>query len=160
MSYSSTAFLRRSTYSCIEGPPVGTGGRRPGRMKRFRSYRPQAERKNTPGAPVGERGRRIGAGDALVVGAGHNGHVAATYLARAGRRVAVFEKRPSVGGPLGTEEIRPGWWCPSGAALDGGGAALSLGRDPTRTREEIARRSAPDAGPTDASARAWRSLRR
>src|SRR5690349_480564 len=36
--------------------------------------------------------------DAVVVGGGHNGLVAAAYLARAGRRVLVCERRPVVGG--------------------------------------------------------------
>jgi phytoene dehydrogenase-like protein len=38
--------------------------------------------------------------DAVVVGAGHNGLVAAWYLARAGLRVHVFERRPFPGGEL------------------------------------------------------------
>ncbi len=47
--------------------------------------------------------------DALIVGAGHNGLVAAAYLARAGRRVLVLERRPLVGGAAVTEEIFPGF---------------------------------------------------
>jgi phytoene dehydrogenase-like protein len=47
--------------------------------------------------------------DALVVGAGHNGLVCAAYLARAGRRVAVVERRHQVGGATTTEEIHPGF---------------------------------------------------
>src|SRR5438477_707763 len=46
--------------------------------------------------------------DAIIVGAGHNGLVAATYLARAGLRVEVFESRPFVGGASVTEELWPG----------------------------------------------------
>ena len=47
--------------------------------------------------------------DAIVVGGGHNGLVAAAYLARAGRRTLVLERRPLVGGAAVTEEIVPGF---------------------------------------------------
>jgi phytoene dehydrogenase-like protein len=47
--------------------------------------------------------------DAIVVGGGHNGLVAAAYLARAGRRTLVLERRPLVGGAAVTEEIFPGF---------------------------------------------------
>ena len=46
---------------------------------------------------------------AVIVGAGHNGLVAAAYLARAGLDVTVFERRPVVGGAAVTEEIIPGF---------------------------------------------------
>ena len=35
--------------------------------------------------------------DAIIIGAGHNGLVTAGYLARQGRKVAIFEKRDVVG---------------------------------------------------------------
>lgn len=47
--------------------------------------------------------------DAIVVGGGHNGLVAAFYLARAGLEVLVLEQRDVVGGALATEEIVPGY---------------------------------------------------
>src|SRR6266567_5803528 len=46
--------------------------------------------------------------DAVVVGAGHNGLVAAAYLARAGLSVEIFERRDIVGGACVTEELWPG----------------------------------------------------
>src|SRR5919197_1657368 len=47
--------------------------------------------------------------DAIVIGGGHNGLVAAAYLARAGKNVLVLERRPRVGGAAVTEEIFPGF---------------------------------------------------
>jgi phytoene dehydrogenase-like protein len=47
--------------------------------------------------------------DAIIVGGGHNGLVAAAYLARAGRKTLVLERRPLVGGAAVTEEIFPGF---------------------------------------------------
>ena len=47
--------------------------------------------------------------DAIIVGAGHNGLVAAGYLARAGMRVLVLERRHVVGGACVTEETFPGF---------------------------------------------------
>src|SRR5438552_6586853 len=47
--------------------------------------------------------------DAIIVGGGHNGLVAAAYLARAGRRTLVLERRPMIGGAAVTEEVFPGF---------------------------------------------------
>ena len=47
--------------------------------------------------------------DAIVVGGGHNGLVNAAYLARAGKKVLVLERRHLVGGSAVTEEINPGF---------------------------------------------------
>jgi len=47
--------------------------------------------------------------DAILVGAGHNGLVTACYLARAGLRVLVLERRHIVGGACVTEETFPGF---------------------------------------------------
>lgn len=50
-----------------------------------------------------------GSYDAIIIGAGHNGLVTACYLARAGWKVLVLERRPVVGGACVTEETFPGF---------------------------------------------------
>ncbi len=47
--------------------------------------------------------------DLIIVGAGHNALISAAYAAKAGYRVAVFERRSIVGGAVSTQEIVPGY---------------------------------------------------
>src|SRR6478735_2457105 len=47
--------------------------------------------------------------DAIIIGAGHNGLVTAAYLAKAGRKVLVLERREVLGGACVTEEVWPGY---------------------------------------------------
>lgn len=58
--------------------------------------------------------------DLITVGAGHNGLIASAYVAQAGYRVAVFEKREMVGGAVSTKELF------SGYQVDLGGSAHIL----------------------------------
>jgi len=117
----------------------------------------------------------VGNNDVVIIGAGHNSLVAAGYLAKAGRRVVVLEKRSVVGGIATTEEIFPGFKvspCVDSAgylsdevkadlkldsqvefvALDPiasspelDGSHLTIWRDTARTVKEIQRLSAADA---------------
>jgi len=47
--------------------------------------------------------------DAVIIGGGHNGLVCAAYLARAGKKVLVLERRERVGGAAMSEEVFPGF---------------------------------------------------
>ena len=113
--------------------------------------------------------------DAIVVGGGHNGLTCAAYLARAGRKVLVLERRHVLGGAAVSEELHPGFtysvcsyvvsllrpWIirdlelprfgleiiPLEAAFSPypDGRALCRWADPERTRREIAAFSRRDA---------------
>jgi phytoene dehydrogenase-like protein len=65
--------------------------------------------------------------NAVIIGGGHNGLVAAFYLARAGWAPVVLERRQRVGGGAVIEELHPGFWCPT------------LSHDTSTFREDIAR---------------------
>jgi phytoene dehydrogenase-like protein len=113
--------------------------------------------------------------DAIIIGAGHNGLSAAAYLARAGKRVLVLERRSIVGGSVVTESFGDGFsadslWAggtlrpeiardlrlsrfgyPASSAplpftsLLGGGDRLVLDPHPARAAESIRRFSEKDA---------------
>ncbi|MGH9366354.1 MAG: phytoene desaturase family protein [Thermoanaerobaculia bacterium] len=76
--------------------------------------------------------------DVVIVGGGHNGLTAACYLAKAGLRPLVLERRDLVGGAAVTEEIHPGFRCPTlahsgGPLLPRIAAELDLPRHGVRT---------------------------
>ena len=80
--------------------------------------------------------------DVLIVGGGHNGLVAACYLAKAGHGVCLLERHTEVGGAAFTQEIAPGFHLSEGSyvlslmprkILDELGVAADIhliGRDP------------------------------
>ncbi len=61
----------------------------------------------------------MSAHDVLIIGAGHNGLVAANYLALAGLRVVVVERSDRVGGACVTDEIAPGFRVSAAAYVTG-----------------------------------------
>src|SRR5207249_4379056 len=64
----------------------------------------------------------------VIIGGGHNGLVTACLLARSGLRVLVLERRDIVGGCAVTEELHPGFLCPT-LAHAAGPLAADLARD-------------------------------
>jgi phytoene dehydrogenase-like protein len=118
--------------------------------------------------------------DAIVVGAGHNGLVNGAYLAKAGLRTLILERRNLVGGAAITEELRPGFWfttfsyalsllrpdiiqdlelvkhgfmpilMPTTFCPKEDGDYLLLGQDHAENQKEIARHSPHDADAYDA----------
>jgi phytoene dehydrogenase-like protein len=133
-----------------------------------------------------QNGRRPQSGDddrlydAIVVGGGHNGLVNGAYLAKAGLRTLILERRGVVGGAAITEELRPGFWfttfsyalsllrpdiiqdlelvkhgfmpilMPTTFCPKEDGDYLLLGQDHAENQKEIARHSRHDADAYDA----------
>ena len=121
--------------------------------------------------------------DAVIIGAGHNGLVTASYLARAGMRVCVVEKNDWIGGAAVSRELYPGFTYSNcsyvaslfrpeimrdlelpkyglqilpyegGAVFMEGGDYLGMFRDHDANRREIARHSPRDAEAYDIYAR-------
>jgi phytoene dehydrogenase-like protein len=56
--------------------------------------------------PAGANGSKY---DVIVIGGGHNGLTTSAYLAKAGRKVLVLERRHILGGAACTEEVFPGF---------------------------------------------------
>ncbi len=72
--------------------------------------------------------------DAVIVGGGHNGLVAGFYLARAGLKPLILERREMVGGACVTEEFAPGFRASTGAYV------ISMLREPVWREMRLAER--------------------
>src|SRR5579871_3320562 len=82
--------------------------------------------------------------DIVILGAGHNGLVTAFYLARAGFKPLVLERRPQTGGAAVTEEFHPGFKC-STLAHSAGPIRPDIVRDMQLEKYGL-KMIAPDAG--------------
>src|SRR6478672_1447842 len=133
----------------------GDGGAPPraGRRRRPQAsvLRPRAEARMSA-ANTSSNGRY----DAIVVGGGHNGLVAAAYLARAGKRVVVLERRPDLGGAAVSEAPFDGVDAPRSP---GTGVRPACWSRPTPARRRPPARSAPSRAATASTRRSWPSAR-
>jgi phytoene dehydrogenase-like protein len=75
--------------------------------------------------------------DVVIIGGGHNALVTAFYLARAGFKPLVLERRPVVGGAAITDEFHPGFRCPT-LAHTVGPLAPHVARDMRLERDGLA----------------------
>src|SRR5579862_7381782 len=82
--------------------------------------------------------------DIVIIGGGHNGLVTAFYLARAGFKPLVLERRPQTGGAAVTEEFHPGFKC-STLAHSAGPLRPEIVRDMQLEKHGL-KMIAPDAG--------------
>lgn len=113
--------------------------------------------------------------DAIVIGAGHNGLVCATLLAKGGRDVLVLESRNEVGGAAATETFAEGYSVSSGAHLLYGlqpdvrkalGLDVKLAADDVGTialgadGKHLRLRGDTVQGASEADTKAWRDFRR
>src|SRR5262249_26974471 len=101
-------------------PAKGSAAKTPGKTAGRAGANGSAGRDGAHGRPPGKGSGRADAGngrrarertyDAIVIGAGHNGLVNGAYLAKAGLKTLILERRHLVGGAAITEELRPGFW--------------------------------------------------